>query len=66
MAGQISVMLKKIIDARAKGNPTLISVTKTKLILKGINPDKFGLTSPDDPAIMQRVKEAAAQMGVAL
>jgi hypothetical protein len=66
MAGQISKMLRTIIEKRSQGNPTLMSTTKTKLVLKGLNPDNFGPNSPDDPALLGRVKEIAVQMGVAL
>ncbi len=30
-------------------------MVKTKLILKGIEPDKFSASSPDDPAIIPTV-----------
>jgi hypothetical protein len=66
MAGQICKMLKTIIDKRSQGNPTLMATTKTKLVLKGINPDNFGPATPDDPVLLGRVKEIAVQMGVAL
>ena len=64
MAGQIHALLKAIIDKKAQGNPTLVAATKTKLILKGINPDKFGPTTPDDPATLQRVQTLATKLGV--
>ncbi len=66
MAGKIDHAITMIIQRKAKGNPTLMSVTKTKLILKGINPDKFGPNSPDDPAVLQKLKALAQELGVAL
>jgi hypothetical protein len=63
MAGQIKRMLDSIIDQRAKGNPILIQTTKTKLTLKGLDPDRFNSASPDDPAVVEKVKAIAAELG---
>jgi hypothetical protein len=63
MAGQIKRMLDSIIDQRAKGNPILMQTTKTKLTLKGLDPDKFNSASPDDPAVVEKVKAIAAELG---
>ena len=65
MAGQIHALIERIVSERAKGDPALVSTTKTKLILKGINPDKFGPTSPDDPAVIAKLQTVAAELGVA-
>ncbi len=59
-------MLDQIIAQRSQGNPTLQSTTKTKLILKGLNPEKFTANSADDPAVLQKVAAVAAEMGVSL
>jgi hypothetical protein len=64
MAGQIKRIIDTIIEQRAHGNPTLISTTRTKLILKGLNPSKFTPTSPDDPAILAKLSQVAQEMGV--
>ena len=66
MAGHIKQMIDSIIEQRSKGNPTLALTTKTKLVLKGINPDRFDAGSPDDPAVMTKVKAIAADLGVAV
>lgn len=66
MAGRIHQMITQIIAQRSRGNSTLASTTKTKLILKGLNPDRFTPTSPDDPEIIQKVALAATEMGIAL
>jgi len=63
MAGQIKRMLDSIVEQRAKGNSVLIQTTKTKLTLKGLDPDKFNSTSPDDPAVMEKVKAVATELG---
>jgi len=56
-------MLEGIIRERAHGNPTLVMTTRTKLILKGFNPDRFTETSPDDPQAMERIRVIANEMG---
>ena len=40
--------------------------TRTKLILKGINPDKFTAASEDDPVMIQKAMAVAKDMGVRL
>jgi len=66
MPGQIKTMIDKIITVRAHGNPTLIITTKTKLMLKGIDPDKFGAGSEDDPGIIDKLRRLAQELSVAL
>ena len=46
MAGQIRIILDTIIERRSKGNSTIALTTKTKFILKGINPDRFDRDVP--------------------
>jgi DNA polymerase III sliding clamp (beta) subunit (PCNA family) len=66
MAGQIKKMLDQIISKRSNGNALVISTTKTKLVLKGLNPDQFTANSEDNADIIKKVREVAAEMGVAL
>jgi len=66
MAGQIKHMIDAIIAQRARGNPTIALTTKTKLVLKGLNPDRFDAGSPDDPAVITKVRAIAAELGVAV
>lgn len=56
MAGQIKGMIDSIIKKRANGNPTIEKTTRTKLILKGINPDQYTELTPDDPIVIQKLK----------
>ena len=64
MAGKIRQALDQIVEERGRGNPTFILATRTKLILKGLNPEKFNAASPDDPVLLQKVREVATEMGV--
>jgi hypothetical protein len=66
MAGQIKSMLNSIIKIRSKGNETIALTTKTKLIFKGFDPDRFDSKSPDDPAAIEKIKAIAVDLGVSL
>ncbi|BAF60403.1 hypothetical protein PTH_2222 [Pelotomaculum thermopropionicum SI] len=66
MAGKIKRMIDDILSQVAKGDPVLIKTTKTKLILKGINPEKFTSTSEDDPAVMEKLSALAREFKVKL
>ena len=57
-------MIDAIINDRAHGHPTLVLTTRTKLILKGFNPDKFTAATPDDPQAIERLRAIAREMGV--
>jgi hypothetical protein len=64
MAGKIKRQIDAIIIAVSKNNQTLINITKTKLVLKGLNPDKFNDQSPDDPMILEKLNLIATEFGV--
>jgi hypothetical protein len=66
MPGQIKSIIDSIIEQRARGNTTLALTTKTKLMLKGVNPDRYTSASPDDPAVISKLAQIAAEMGVQL
>ncbi|RXE56455.1 hypothetical protein ABH15_10285 [Methanoculleus taiwanensis] len=66
MAGQIKRMIETIIRERANGNPVLENTTRTKLVIKGFNPDKYTATSEDDPAKIAELKVIAKDMGITL
>jgi len=62
MAGKIRQMIDSIITQRAKDNPMLERVIKTKLILKGINPNKYTLQSDDDPGVLAKLEKMIADL----
>jgi hypothetical protein len=66
MAGQIKQMLDAIIAQRSKGNAILAMTTRTKIVLKGVDPDRYGGSSPDDPVAIARVKQIASELGVSI
>lgn len=62
MAGKIKQMIDAIINQRAKDNPMLERVIKTKLILKGINPNKFTPESADDPVVIAKLEKMIQEL----
>jgi len=66
MAGKIKLLIDNLVEQRAQGNPSLESTTRTKLLLKGIDGTKYNASSDDDPAVIQKIKEIAKDMGVQL
>jgi hypothetical protein len=66
MAGQIKRMIDTIVSQRSKGNATIAVTTRTKLLLKGINPDNYTAASPDDAVVMAKLQGIANDFGVFL
>lgn len=64
MAGQIHRMIQSVITQKSKGNEVIANTVKTKMYLKGIAVDKYSALSPDDPAVMTKVREIAKEFGV--
>lgn len=64
MAGQIYNMIQKIVTEKSKGNQVIANSVKTKIILKGIAIDKYTPTSPDDLAVMQKLREIGLEFGL--
>ena len=59
-------IINTIIKQRAKGSETIATTTMTKLVLKCIDPDKYDESSPDDPVIIEKLKNLAQELGVTL
>jgi len=66
MAGQVKALLDRIVAERSQGNPILVATTRTKLILKGFDPEKYDASSPDDAAVIARLRQLAAELNVTL
>ncbi|MDK2916994.1 MAG: hypothetical protein PWR25_1551 [Euryarchaeota archaeon] len=66
MSGEIKRMIDTIIQKRSNGNEVLKNTTRTKLIIKGFNPDHWTLQSEDDPAKIAEPRQIARDMGVEL
>ncbi len=57
-------MIEQVIAQKARGNAVIANSVRTKMYLKGIAVDKYTAVSPDDPAVMQKVREIAREFGV--
>ena len=66
MAGKIKRITDLIIEQKSKGNPVLIPLTKAKLVMKGIDPDKYDAHSPDDPVILAKLNAMVAELGLSV
>jgi len=66
MPGKIKTAIDQILTLRSHDNAHLIAPLKIKLIMKGIDPDLWHESSPDDPVMLLRVQNAAKDMGVSL
>ena len=64
--GQVRMILDCIITQRSGGDPSVAHALRTKLVLKGIDPDRYSYDAPDDPQILERVKDLAHAYGVAI
>ncbi len=64
MAGKIKQSIDKIFAEKAKGDTIIANSIKVKLILKGINVDSYNALSPDDPAVLEKLKIIAKDFGV--
>jgi hypothetical protein len=62
MAGRIRRMIDSVIQQRAMGNPMLEKIIKTKMILKGVNPNKYTLESDDDPLVMDKLERMLREL----
>jgi hypothetical protein len=66
MAGQIKRLIDSLIAQRSKGNPVIKATTTTKLILRGIDPSRYGVLSADDPEVIGRLRAIAAEMKIVI
>ena len=66
MAGQAKILIDKIIEKVSNNNPVLKTTTRTKLILKGIQPDKYTPNTPDDPEVLKKIRLIGSEFGVTL
>ena len=66
MAGKIKAAIDQIIAQQSHGNANMTASLKIKLIRRGIDPDCWHETSPDDPTMCLRVGNAAKEMDITL
>ncbi len=64
MNGKAKQLIDAIIAQRSGGNPTLMITTRTKIMLKGVNPERFLASTPDDPVIIDKLRRIGQELGV--
>lgn len=57
MSMKIGELIDNIIENRSNGNPAIAEMTKSKLIIKGINSDDYELKCSDAPEIVEKLIE---------
>jgi len=55
MTGRIYQEIQKLITECGQGNASKISFIRTKLILKGIDPNRWGPSSEDNPEVLAKL-----------
>jgi hypothetical protein len=63
MAGKVKALIEQLITLRTKGEHGLVAPLKIKLIMKGVDPDLYDASSPDNPVVIQRITTIAKEMG---
>lgn len=63
MPGKVKELIDQLIILRTKGDKGLVAPLKIKLIMKGIDPDLFDASSPDNPTMVKKVITIASEMG---
>jgi len=64
--GRMKKLLDTLIERRAKGDSFLETSTKFKLMLKGVDPDKITVNTPDDEKIIAIIYEIAQKVNIKL
>lgn len=63
MPGQIKHLIDSIIRQRAKGDPLIVIMTKSKLVLRGVDPERFNDESEDDSEVLAIIRAIATELG---
>lgn len=66
MPGKIRELIDHIIAIRSRGNEIIAVTTRTKIILKGIDINKYGQHSPDDDVVIKKLQKIAQELDVTL
>ena len=64
MTGTAKKLIDKLYAEKAKGDKVLENSMGVKLILKGIPVNKITATTPDDPAMISKIKAVLQEYGV--
>ena len=61
VAGTIKQLIDQLVELRTSNNPSLVHFVRAQLMMRGINPDRYTTTSPDDPKIVEQLHTMIAQ-----
>lgn len=64
MAGKIKKIIDTIIEYKSQGNSSIERLVKTKMSLRGVNPDDFNSYSEDDSAVIAKLEIMAKEYNV--
>ncbi|MGD0845026.1 MAG: hypothetical protein ABSA06_11760 [Geobacteraceae bacterium] len=64
MAGKIRQIIDEILNKRAKGNEMLTTIIQSKMLLIGVNPNRYTLQSADDPLIIAKLEKLTKQFNI--
>lgn len=64
MSSRIKSIIDIIIQKRSNGDPLIAEMTKTKMIMKGINPDSYSSSSKDDPEVIEKLLKLAKELNI--
>jgi hypothetical protein len=64
MAGKIRQIIDEILNKRAKGNEMLTTIIQSKMLLIGVNPNRYTLQSADDPLIIAELEKLTKQFNI--
>jgi hypothetical protein len=62
--GRIRQMLDRILQHPSRGGGSRVMALRTKLLLRGIDPDAYTHQTPDDPVVLRQVEEIAHRLGI--
>lgn len=62
--GRIKTILDRILHQHSTEGPGRARALRTKLLLRGIDPETFSERTPDDPAVLRQVQEIAHRLGL--
>ena len=63
MAGRIKHLIDELITMRAGGNGALVHFVRAHLAMKGIRPERYSTSSPDDPKIIAELERMISDFG---
>jgi hypothetical protein len=64
--GRIRQTIDRILHHSSLDGPHRVMALRTKLLLRGIDPEAYTPQTPDDPGVLRQVEEIAHRLGIAI